>query len=344
MNTQHEKWEFLPHRLMANRHVQTVLGVHLPRRYATEQAIQHCVTLGDGDQIVLHEDRPLQSADDQHCVLLIHGLAGCYLSTYMRRMAEKLVGKGNRVFRMDMRDCGAGAGLARRPSHCGRSSDVASALHAIAELYPDASTSIVAYSMGGTITANMLAEAGEIRIANLDRSFVICPPIDLEHVERHFRTSWGRIYDKILVRNIWSQLLARWKRFPDIAPSNIPERPNRLRDFDDMITAPSGGFTSAEDYYRKASPGPKLASIRQPLTIFFSEDDPVVPMGPLLDFPRSSSVQVITTRHGGHLGFLAKRGTDSDVRWLDWRILEWLQQDECSSPGANESTAQVQTV
>ena len=347
-------WKFVPSPLLANRHLQTFLGIHWPRNDARYQAIQHQVALDDGDRIVLHEDAPI--AGDESApnallsapnallsapnallsapkallsapsVLLIHGLAGCYKSTYMCRMADRLVEHGYRVFRMDMRGCGAGEGLAKLPSHCGRSTDSAAALRHIAEIYPDSETSIVAYSMGGTITMNMLAEAGEMPIGNLQRSFVICPPIELAHVERHFRRSWGRLYDRFFVRLLWKQITHRWRLFPETAPSQIPGRPQRLREIDELVIAPSGGFDSAEDYYEQASPGPKLVSVRQPLTIFFSEDDPIVPIDPLFKYPRSSSVDVITTPRGGHLGFLARAGSDPNFRWLDWRIIDWLKQ------------------
>ncbi|MCG8451080.1 MAG: alpha/beta fold hydrolase [Pirellulales bacterium] len=313
---------------MRNRHIQTVLGIHWPRRDAPYRAVQHYVTLDDGDRLVLHEDASNGSADSQPIILLIHGLAGCHMSTYMCRMAERLVAEGYRVFRMDMRGCGAGEGLAKLPTHCGRSTDVAAALHHVAEIYPDADTSIVGYSMGGTMTMNLLAEAGEMRVGNLQRSFVICPPIELAHVERHFRTFWGRPYDRFFVRLLWKQITDRWRHFPDLAPPTIPKRPKRLRDIDQLVIAPSGGFDSAEHYYEQTSPGPKLASIKQPLTIFFSEDDPIVPIAPLFYYPRSSSVEVITSSHGGHLGFLARPSSDPDFRWLDWRILDWLKAGE----------------
>ncbi len=319
-------WKFDPHPLLANRHQQTVLGIHWPRRPAPYQAIAHHVELDDGDRLVLHEDCPAEVADDQPIVLLIHGLAGSHRSTYLVRMAERLVGCGYRVFRMDMRGCGAGEGVATVPTHCGRSEDVASALNHIAKLYPKATTSIVAYSMGGTLTMNLLAEAGNTQVGNLDRSLVICPPVDLAHVEGHFRTFWGRPYDKFFVRLLWRQTLRRWQHHPQLAPANIPRRPDRIRGIDELIIAPTGGFRSAEDYYQQASPGPKLSSIRQPLTIVYSEDDPIVPIDPLLDVRLSSSTQMITTSRGGHLGFLAKRNGDPDFRWLDWRIVDWLEE------------------
>lgn len=328
MSFPNEKWNFRPHPVLTNGHAQTIVGIRWPCKYAPYQASQHLVPLDHGDRLVIHEDRPENVDDAQHCVLMVHGLAGCHQSSYMCRMAERLVQLGYWVFRMDMRGCGAGEGLAKLPTHTGRSADIVAALHYIAELYPDATTSLLGFSLGGSQTLNMLAEAGEIRIGNLERSFVVCPPLNLPAVERHFQTPLGRFYDKFFVRLLWKQILDRWKLFPEIAPDIIPRQPSRLREIDDMVIAPSGGFKSADDYYEKTSPGPKLATIRQPVTILSSEDDPVVPAGPLLELPVSSSVKVVTTRHGGHLGFLACRNGDPDRRWLDWRIIEWLADGE----------------
>lgn len=322
-----KKWDFVPHPLLRNGHLQSIAGIHWPTEVAPYQAQPHPVPLDDGDQLMLHEDASADATEDAPIVLLIHGLAGCHLSTYMCRMAEKLSAIGYRVFRLDLRGCGAGMSVAKTPTHCGRWDDVAAALHHIAELYPGSETEIVAYSMGGTLTLNMLAEAGEMRVGNLRRSFVICPPIDLAHVEQHFRTFWGRRYDKFFVRLIWSQMLHRWQHFPDAALNPMPKRrPRRLREIDELVIAPAGGYQSAEDYYRQASPGPKMASIRQPVTIVFSEDDPVVPMEPLFGALHSSSIETFTTKHGGHLGFLSGTHDDPDFRWLDWRIIDWLEQ------------------
>lgn len=326
-----QKWKFKPHPLITNGHAQSIVGIHWPTGAPPYSAKQHAVSLDDGDQIILHEDAQAGTADDAPIVLLIHGLAGCHLSTYMCRMTHRLTQRGYRVFRLDMRGCGAGEAVAKMPAHCGLSNDFASALYFIAELYPDAETSLVGYSMSGTVTLNMLAEAGDMRVGNLQRSMVINSPIDLAHVERHFGSFWGRKYNRFFVKLIWNQLLRRWQQFPDIAPNPLPQRPKRLRDIDELVVAPAGGYSSAEDYYAKASPGPKLKSIKQPVTIVFSEDDPVVPIDPLLNALPGSSLEAITTKHGGHLGFLSARNDDPDFRWLDWRIIDWLEEGRTPS-------------
>lgn len=319
-----EVWQFCPHPLLANPHVQTIAAAHWPRRVAPYAATQHRVNLDDGDQIVLHEDSPAQASDTSPGVLLVHGLSGSYASTYMTRMAERLTAHGYRVFRVDMRGCGAAEGLARQPAHCGLASDVASAIQMASDLYREAPLSLVAYSLGGTLALNMLADVGEIQVGNLDKTLVVCPPIDLFSCERNFRTFFGSRYDRFFVKQIWNQVVRRWQTFPDIAPPTVPRRPPKLRDIDELVIAPSGGFSSAEHYYRATQPGPRLASIRHPVTIVFSRDDPIVPCAPLFDYPHSDSIETIITSHGGHLGFLGARGYDADFHWLDWRIIEWL--------------------
>jgi predicted alpha/beta-fold hydrolase len=326
-----EHWKFRPHPLLRSGHLQTVAGIYLPRRYAPYGATRHYVLADHGpagghhDQIVLHEDRPADVVSMKPVVLLVHGLSGCHQSSYMCRMSERLVDRGYVVFRMDMRGCGAGQEVARMPTHCGRAGDVAAAVRKIAELHPEAPTLAVGYSMGGTLGLNLLAEAGDTRVGNLERVLAICPAIDLVSISRQFGTRLGRPYDIFFLKFLWEHTLVRWRRFPDVAPAATPRKPARLRDFDELVIAPAGGFESADHYYRTTQPGPKLASIRQPATIIATKDDPIVPLAPLMDYPRSASVETVIVPFGGHLGFIAARNGDPDSRWLDWRIIDWIE-------------------
>jgi predicted alpha/beta-fold hydrolase len=326
-----EHWKFRPHRLLRNGHLQTVAALYLPCKVRPYNATCHHVPVDEtppdegGDQIALHEDRPTDRQPASPVVLLIHGLSGSYQSIYMCRMADRLAARGYVAFRMDMRGCGAGEDLARRPTHCGRSGDVAAAVGFIAERYPEAPLYVVGYSMGGTLALNMLAEAGHSRIGNLERTIAICPPINLFAVQKQLETRLGRRYDRFFVKSLWQQVKKRWQRFPDMKPETPPPLPKKLGEINEWVIAPSGGFQNADDYYAKTQPGPKLASIRQPAMIIAAKDDPIVPTAPLLDYPVSESVETLVVPGGGHLGFLAARNGDPDIRWLDWRIIDWIE-------------------
>jgi predicted alpha/beta-fold hydrolase len=326
-----EHWKFRPHRLLRNAHLQTVAAVYLPCKLPTYSAKLHLVPVDDvspadgGDQIALHEDRPTNFRATAPAVLLIHGLSGSFESHYMKRMAHRLTERGYTVFRMDMRGCGAGEDVARRPTHCGRHGDVTAAIEFIARRLPEAPLLTVGYSMGGTLALNMLAEAGHTRIGNLERTLAICPPINLFSVQQQLETRLGRRYDKFFVRSLWQQITKRWLRFPDMKPVAPPPLPKKLEEINEWVIAPSGGFASASDYYARTQPGPRLASIKQSAMILVSKDDPIVPTGALLQYPVSESVETLVVPGGGHLGFLAARNGDPDIRWLDWRIVDWIE-------------------
>jgi predicted alpha/beta-fold hydrolase len=327
-----EHWKFRPHRLLRNAHLQTVAAIYLPRKTVPYRAKLHCVPVDDmtpdegGDQIALHEDRPADYSPTSPVVLMIHGLSGSYESTYMSRMTEKLTARGYTTFRMDMRGCGAGEDLARRPTHCGLSGDVTAAVEYIAKQHPKAPLLTVGFSMGGTLALNMLAEAGHTRIGNLERTLAICPPLNLFAVQKQLETGLGRRYDRFFVKSLWQQITKRWLRFPDMRPESPPPLPRKLGEINEWVIAPSGGFKDASDYYERTQPGPKLASIKQPAMIIAAHDDPIVPTASLYDYEKSSSVETLVLPNGGHLGFLAARNGDPDIRWLDWRIIDWIEQ------------------
>ncbi|MEM9351882.1 MAG: alpha/beta fold hydrolase [Planctomycetota bacterium] len=314
---------FRPHPLLCNGHLQTAAGVYLPSRVSPYNAKAHVVEVEDGEAIVLHEDGPSGPSNGE-VVLLAHGLTGCHLSPYMVRVASRLNERGYTVFRMDLRGCGAGVAHAEKPVHCGLGGDIAAALEHIARCCPDSPAYAVGYSLSGGILLNMLADAGEFVCGNLVRSLAICPPIDLVFTEQHLNTGFARRYNRFFARNVWKQVLHRGTVHPHLAPSD-PEPPTRLRDLDERVTAPAGGFASADDYYRKASPGPKLSAIRQSVTVLKSQDDPIVPFHAFFGFDRSDAVEVLAPRSGGHLGFIGARSNDPDSRWLDWRIIDWLE-------------------
>ena len=109
---------FIPHPLVRGGHAQTILGCYLPGLTWAPQSELHLVALPDGDRLVLHDDVPAEGKEAGRVALLVHGLGGSHQSTYMQRTADKLVAKGVRVFRMDLRGCGAGTGLADPDDKC----------------------------------------------------------------------------------------------------------------------------------------------------------------------------------------------------------------------------------
>ena len=84
---------FRPLPLLRNRHVQTLAAslVSLARDPRSET---RSVALPDGDRLALEVSIPPGWTPERGAVVLVHGLRGDHRSSYMRRLATKLVRRG----------------------------------------------------------------------------------------------------------------------------------------------------------------------------------------------------------------------------------------------------------
>jgi predicted alpha/beta-fold hydrolase len=322
---------FRPHALLKGGHAQTLAGVYLPYRRPRYRARQHHVRLSDGDQIVLHDDCPASWRPGDRSALLIHGLAGCHQSGYMVRIAHKLCARRVRAFRMDLRGCGAGAALARWPYHSGRWEDAAAALKALGRLAPRSPVTLVGFSLGANIALKLLGEPAVGQCGNLASAMAVCPPVDLAACSRQIARPANRMYDRYFVGLLLRQLERRKRLLPDAAGAAFASRPRTLWEFDDSFTAVVCGFGTADNYYRVASSAQSISRIQIPTLILASRDDPMIPCDALESMSPNRCVQVHLAEHGGHLGFVGRRGIDPDRRWMEWRVVDWVTSERAAS-------------
>jgi predicted alpha/beta-fold hydrolase len=324
-------WEptpaFVPHPWFHGPHRQTIAGAYLWRR-ARDRAIPHTLTLPDGDQLILHEDAADPWRPTGRAVLLIHGLAGCHASGYMRRVAGKLVRAGHRVFRLDQRGCGAGMTLARRSLHAGRTHDVAAVVRHLERISPGSRVTVVGFSLGASIVLKWLGSR-TLLPDSLDSAIAIAPPLDLQASSRNLANGWNRVYDRNFVHALRRAVERRQRLVPEFATAPWSRPPRSLYEFDQMFTAPLGGFRDVEHYYQSCSSMGDLPHIRVPTRILFAQDDPLVPTDAYRHAIFSHATRVYATPAGGHLGFLAQRlpnSPDADWHWMDWRIVDWVRE------------------
>ncbi len=229
----------------------------------------------------------------------------------------------------------AGWGCRRFPYHSGRSEDAATALKTIGELCPGSPAALVGFSLGGNITLKLLGETAHQLPDNLDRAMAVCPPVDLLACVRSLGRGINRLYDRHFVQLLRQQLSALHKLIPDAPMLPAKSSPRGVFDFDEIFTAPVCGFGTALNYYRLCSSAQFIPEIRIPTMILAAADDPLVPGAVFADLRLSSSVRLNIPRSGGHLGFIGQRNGDGDRRWMDWRVVEWVEGAE----GGKESKA-----
>jgi predicted alpha/beta-fold hydrolase len=315
---------FKPHPLFRGGHLQTIAGCYLPWQRVPYRAQQHQVPLDDGDHILLHDDCPAEWSAGDAAVLLVHGLGGSYLSGYMQRCMVKLTAQGIRVFRMDLRGCGAGFSLAKHPIHAGRCDDVAAALQFVIGKCHGSPLHAVGFSMGANMVLKMAGQWGAAPPREIASLIAVSPPIDLMECCRRIQEGAGRIYDRSFVRGLMRHIRLRQQQIPGALSRPVSPTTRRLVEFDNQFTAPLAGFADAYDYYTQASSGPWLAGITVPTLIVAAATDPIVPLDPFERASYSPSTQLLVTPCGGHLGFISRPSGDSDRRWIDWRVSEWI--------------------
>lgn len=316
---------FMPARGLNSGHLQTMWSVFRPASPKIKGTVQRKLRFADGDFAVLHDDKPDTWSRGDHVALLMHGLSGSHRSGYMTRIAAKLMERNVRVFRMDHRGCGAGRMLARHPYHAGRIRDVEAAIRMLERLCPGSPVSVAGFSLSGNLVLRYLGENSDSLPMSLYRAVAVCPPIDLQHCVEHLgETSMGRRYDWYFARQLVSQLSGTPQWREELPLAKVKRLPRRLIDFDELYTAPASGYASAQHYYEDSSAKPHIGNIRVHTSVLVAEDDPMVSSEPWNDVQIPPNITLCMTQHGGHLGFVSRRGHDLDNRWMDWRVVDWL--------------------
>jgi predicted alpha/beta-fold hydrolase len=323
--------QFRPPWWLRGPHAQTIGAALTARRRPERGAVVRRVDLGDGDALAVHDDTPAGWQPGGRVAILSHGLADDHRSPLLGRLTDKLTSRGVRVFRWDMRCCGAGLALARHPYHAGCSADLAAVVGQVvawcredqASPAADPDLSLFGVSLSGNVLLKYLGEHPGRVPAAVRQAIAVNPPIDLVMGCEAIASPRNRFYDRYFTRLLVRHLHRWWRVRADAMRPTQACRPQTLRQFDDWFTAPALGYRDALDYYRHESAAGFIPEIRVPTRIITTRDDPFVPFemfaAERVAYP--DTVRLVATEQGGHVGFIGRAPGDPDSRWLDWRVV-----------------------
>ncbi len=307
-----------------NRHVQTLAAVLLKPRAAGQLPSSSLVPLSDGDRIAIHDDVPDSWLTGNRIAILLHGLCGSHQSNYVQRIAGRLRQRGVRTVRIDMRGFGDSKLISTGHLYAGCSHDLEDVIDYVHQRQPHSKISLIGFSLGGNIVLRTLTDWNDQPHANVDSAIAISPPIDLTYCSANLRSHGNRFYEYYFARQLIKRLIYRRRRVLNLMDNGLNPLPDRLVHFDDQFTAPVNGYSGAREYYRECSTFDRLKRIHVPAVVVAAEDDPVVPFEMFDAGLFSSQIEFVSTRRGGHIGFLGNRRIDPDHYWLDWRICRWI--------------------
>jgi predicted alpha/beta-fold hydrolase len=151
-------------------------------------------------------------------------------------------------------------------------------------------------------------------------------PCDLKASAERLANPANSLYMRTFLRSLRRKLDEKLGRFPGIFCSERIEQIKSFFQFDEHVTAPLHGYTSAQDYYSSCSGKGFIPAIAIPTLVVNAKDDPMLgeECFPLTEAGNSETVFLELPDHGGHAGFCS--GSASGVFWSEKRAAEFIQQ------------------
>jgi predicted alpha/beta-fold hydrolase len=324
-----EEKSFKPHVLFTNGHAQTILAYAWPRYLS--------LSISDPYQERLFEVEPnvrllghchWQTNPIMHpTLLLVHGLEGSSSAKYILGTTEKAFRSGFNVIRLNLRNCGGTEHLTPTLYHSGMTGDLRAVIKELVEIDHLRSIFLIGFSIGGNMVLKLAGEDGDEIASEVSGFCAVSPAIDLSACAEACKYRSNRVYEQFFLRSLCRRMRIKHELFPELYDTSDLHLVRTIRDFDERYTAHYGGFTDADDYYKRASALPVVEHIRRPTLVIHAQDDPFIPFAPfnhssLVDNPY---VLLLAPEHGGHVGFVADHTNEQDRFWAENRIVEFCQ-------------------
>jgi predicted alpha/beta-fold hydrolase len=273
-------------------------------------------------QVLVHAQRPTGAPRGE--LILVHGLEGSSQSGYARSMAYAALERSWATHRFNMRGCGGTEALSLLSYHAGQTSDLLAVAKERRRL-SGAPVFLTGYSLGANVVLKLAGELGEDARGLLAGVCAVSAPIDLAACAAAIGEPRNFLYQNRFLARLKERIRRKNRLAPDVYTLEHLPKIRSIVDFDDYYTAKLFGFGTAANYFRTQSANQFLERIRVPALVVTAQDDPMVPYR-IYDHPALRSnpaIRFAPVAHGGHLGFIARRGPRF---WLDQVVLDWMEQ------------------
>jgi len=259
----------------------------------------------------------------QPTLALFHGLEGNSESHYSRAFMGEAGRRRWNGCVVHFRGCGGFPNRRPRAYHSGDSEEIDWILRRL-RAQVGGPLFVVGISLGGNALLKWLGEVALGAQGVIDAAAAVCPPQDLRAGAYALAAGFNRLYMHNFLRSLIPGALALLERFPELYDAEKVRRCSSFIDFDEVVTAPLHGFRSAEEYWRRSSCGPFLASIRAPTLVVNALNDPFIPVACLRPPEAvSQAVRLSYPSQGGHVGFPVGRAPGR-IDYLPRKVGEWF--------------------
>jgi uncharacterized protein len=318
---------YRPPRWLPTGHLQSIYAQFLPRPkpvYRRER-----LELADGDFVDLdwsesvtpietyaHKNRPV--------VVFFHGLEGSSNSQYCLHTMGEANKSGWLGVVAHFRGCSGEPNRLSRSYHSGDSEHADIVLREVRRRFPEHRIFAVGVSLGGNALTKWCGEQGERAKSIIDAAASVCSPLDLGVSAVAILHFQNRIFNRYFMKSMGASFAQRMELHPELREKDFLKTPRDFPEFDEHYTAPMHGYTSAWDYYERASSRGFIAKIRIPFLLLNPANDPFVPawlMPNEDEMPENVTLEQPSA--GGHVGFVTGP-FPGKLDWLPKRLVEFF--------------------
>jgi len=286
--------------LYRNSHLTTIY-VNKIRNTKQPDYKRERLELADGDFL----DVDFVIKNQRKAVILCHGLEGNSIRNYNNTAAEYFLKNNFSVFAWNNRSCSGEMNRLPKLYHHTAIDDLDSAVKFVMnrgfeEIF------LLGFSMGGVQILNYFGKTNPDK--RIRAGVAVSSPIYLKTTAGILKNGFNRIYLENFLIGIKKKLRKKSEKYPDLTDWKKIKAAKDFDDIDEYFTAPVHGFSSANDYYSKASPGAVLQNINTPVLILNALDDPFLGADsyPKEVASKSDFVFLETPERGGHCAFPLK--------------------------------------
>ncbi|MCZ8342903.1 MAG: alpha/beta fold hydrolase [Leptospira sp.] len=327
---------FKPRRFVEGRHLQTVYNILFPPDNSLEEdyfseSILLPTSDGSSDLLWLEHNPPIARIHKKaaswngYYLFLIHGMEGSSESHYMVSVGKEALNRGYGVIRLNLRNCGRGIGLAKKPYHAGQTDDIECVVRYIAKKF-----SQKIFVAGFSLSANMVLKYfGEGRRTEARAFSATSPPLDLRRSCDFIDSKAGNFYRNHFLGTMKEKVSSGIYDIPEKMKDRV-SKSKTFFDFDDFFTAPVSGYANVLEYYNKCSSIKYLGGIKTKGLIVHANDDPVVPSEVWHEIPwkKYPNLKTVLTEKGGHVGFISDPSPEyPEGRWLPKILMDFFDSE-----------------
>lgn len=304
-----------------NRHIQSILASSKLRLWRLRK--DNPVLENEVKQVL---ENPLatllgfytqNSNNSDTLAILLHGWEGSSQSTYIQLLANRLYQNGLDIYRLNLRDHGDSHHMNEALFHSCRIEEVVHAMQDIQAQFPGKKFILCGFSLGGNFALRIAARAKEAGLS-FEHVFAVSPPIIPKHSMQAIHAS--KLYNTYFLRKWKRSLHIKNKLFPHIFNDSSWQQEASLERLTQMLIVAHTEYTSTDDYFNGYSITPDvIQAIDCPTHIITAWDDPVIPFKDFSTIDRLPQVKLITSKQGGHCGFIQGWSMRS---WIEDHVIE----------------------